>query len=1111
MKMLEALLSELAAFEDIEYSLQKNKGINLIRGCIDSQKTHLIYGLSRKFHNRIIVTGDELKAKRILEEYRFFGEPCYYYPPKDFLFYKADVRGNVIARERMAAVKSLLEGEEGTIITTIDGFFDELPSLSYLRSERIRICPGDILDIRQLSERLIKIGYERCAQVESGGQFALRGGILDVFSYTDETPVRIEFWDDEVDSLRSFDAETQRSLGNLKDVTIYPYPSVEKDVNEKVTFIDYFDSDNSVFFLDEPNRLKERAEFIQNEYAESVENRVAKGYMTPEEVEKMEDFPKVAAAFAKRHTAALATIDAMREDWRIEKSFSLEVRSGGTYKGDFELLISDLEKSMKKGARVILMCGSRSRGKRLSEDLRDFGLNAFYLEDKNRVINSGEIGVTYGKIFQGYEYPSIGFMVISESDIFGREQKKKKRYKGGARIRSFDDLKVGDYVVHESHGVGIYRGIEKINVDKTVKDYLKVEYAKGGNLYIPATGLELLQKYSGGSETPKLNTLGTAQWEKTKKKTRAAVDEVAQELVDLYALRDAKKGFAFGKDTVWQQEFEELFEYDETEDQLAAIADTKRDMESTRIMDRLICGDVGFGKTEIAIRAAFKAVQENKQVAILVPTTILAEQHYRTFCQRMKEFPVNVELLCRFRTPKEQKQTIEKLKSGRADIVIGTHRLLSKDVAFKDLGLLIVDEEQRFGVSHKEKIKQLKTDVDVLTLSATPIPRTLNMSLIGIRDMSILEEAPVDRIPIQTYVMEYNEETVREAINRELGRGGQVYFVYNRVDNIADMAGFISKLVPEASVAFAHGQMSERELEDVMMEFIQGNTDVLVATTIVENGIDLPNANTMIIYDADKMGLSQLYQLRGRIGRSNRTSYAFLMYRKNKMLKEQAEKRLSAIREFSQLGGGYRVALRDLELRGAGNLLGKRQSGHMAAIGYDLYCKMLGEAVGALKGDAPKENYETAVDLAVSAYIPGSYIDNEFQKLSVYKQISQIESEEDYSDMLDELTDRYGDLPQEVINLMEIARIKALAHSLQLIEISQKGEVYRFVFYDKAKLDPANLPELIREAKGDLTVKTGKTPVLIYKRRSLLKNGEEESPFDVADKVLKGIKTLIPD
>ena len=623
-------------------------------------------------------------------------------------------------------------------------------------------------------------------------------------------------------------------------------------------------------------------------------------------------------------------------------------------------------------------------------------------------------------------------------------------------------MSVGDYVVHEGHGVGIYRGIENVEVDGVAKDYIKIEYGGGGSLYILATNLDMIQKYADkDTKQVKVNKMSGPEWTRTKTKVKGAVKELAMDLVKLYAARQEAEGYVCGPDTVWQREFEEMFPYEETQDQLDAIAAAKRDMESTKIMDRLVCGDVGFGKTEVAIRAAFKMVQEGRQCAVLVPTTILAQQHYNTFCQRMKEYPINIGLLSRFRTRAEQKKTLEDLKAGRVDIIIGTHRLLSKDVEFKNLGLLVVDEEQRFGVTHKEKIKKIKENVDVLTLTATPIPRTMHMSLIGIRDMSLLEEAPVDRQPIQTYVMEYNDEMVREAILREMARGGQVYYVYNRVNGIEEIAANLAELVPDAVVAYAHGQMSERELEKIMYQFINGEIDVLVSTTIIETGLDISNANTMIIHDADNLGLSQLYQLRGRVGRSNRTSYAFLMYKRDKLLKEVAEKRLSAIREFTELGSGYRIAMRDLEIRGAGSLLGEKQSGHMEAVGYDLYCKMLNRAVMEAKGEKIQEDFETSVDIDIDAFIPVSYIKNEFQKLDMYKRIASIQNVEEYGEMLDELIDRFGELPKPAANLLLVALIRAEAHAAGVVQLVHKEKETRIYMHERADVDVAAIPDFL--------------------------------------------------
>ena len=914
------------------------------------------------------------------------------------------------------------------------------------------------------------------------GQFSVRGGIIDIYSLTEENPWRIELWGDEIDSIRSFDAESQRSLENLDEITIYP--AVEK-VGEKemVSFLEYFSREKSILFLDEPNHLVEKGMAVEEEYLQSRKHREEKGE------QKLPNnwlcrFDTLQKALNQYNCAAFCALEPKRGKWKITEKFDVTVKTVNSYNSSFELLVKDLLQYKKQGFQIALLSGSRTRAERLAKDLQEEGLNAFYSTDYDRLIQPGEIMVAYGHAKKGFEYPLIKFAVMTETDIFGQEQKKKKKKKNynGQRIQDFAELSIGDFVVHEKHGLGIYRGIEKVEVDKIVKDYIKIEYRGGSNLYILATQLDALQKYSGAdtAKAPKLNKLGGQEWNKTKSRVRGAVKNIAKELVELYAVRQEKEGYVCGPDTVWQREFEEMFPYEETEDQLNAIEDTKRDMESTKIMDRLVCGDVGYGKTEVALRAAFKAVQESRQVVYLVPTTILAQQHYNTFVQRMKEFPVKVELLCRFRTPAQQKKAIEGLKKGQVDIVVGTHRVLSKDIEFKNLGLLIIDEEQRFGVAHKEKIKQLKKDVDVLTLTATPIPRTLHMSLIGIRDMSVLEEPPMDRIPIQTYVMEYDEETVREAINRELRRGGQVYYVYNRVTDIAEVALRISKLVPDARVDFAHGQMSERELEQVMYGFINGEIDVLVSTTIIETGLDISNVNTMIIHDSDRYGLSQLYQLRGRIGRSNRTSYAFLMYRPNMVLRETAEKRLAAIREYTDLGSGFKIAMRDLELRGAGNLLGAQQHGHMNAVGYDLYCKMLSEAVKEAKGIHTMEDFETSVDLNIDAFIPDTYISNEFQKLDIYKRIAGIENQSDYDDMLEELLDRFGEPTKAVLNLLAIAKMKAMAHQAYVTEIKQTGKEIKITLYEKAKINPAGIPALMDKYRRRLQFKTDKEPKFIF-------------------------------
>ena len=1071
-------LQNLAEMEELQKLAGKNRGVIAVSGCMESQKAHLMYGLSGLFPCHLILSEDERSAKQIYEDYRFYDRDVLYYPARDLLFFQADIHGNLIIRQRMQVIKALLTREEVTVVTSVDGCMDFLGSLENIKKQLIHFRNDSALDLDKLKDSLVQMGYERVGQVEMPGQFSIRGGIVDIYALTEENPWRIELWGDEIDSIRSFDAQSQRSLENLEEIVIYPAAEQQAE-NSGITFPDYFPADKTLIFLDEPNRLVENAQAVEEEFSQSCRNREEKGTANLSQG-WMCGWNDLQKKLNRRNCISFSSLEPKKTGWDLTGNFNLTVKSMNSYQSSFELLVKDLKQYKKRGYQTVLMSGSRTRAERLAKDLQEEGLSAFYGQDTDRILEPGEIMTVYGHARKGFEYPLIKFAVITETDIFGKEQKprkKKKTYKGN-RIQDFAELSIGDFVVHERHGLGIYRGIEKVEVDKVVKDYIKIEYRGGSNLYILATQLDALQKYAGADadRTPKLNKLGGQEWKKTKTRVKGAVRNIARELVELYAVRQEKEGYVCGPDTVWQKEFEEMFPYEETEDQLAAIEDTKRDMESTKIMDRLVCGDVGYGKTEVALRAAFKEVQESRQVVYLVPTTILAQQIYNTFVQRMKEFPVRVDLLCRFRTPAQQKKTIEDLKKGQVDVVIGTHRVLSKDVEYKNLGLLIIDEEQRFGVAHKEKIKQLKKNVDVLTLTATPIPRTLHMSLIGIRDMSVLEEPPMDRVPIQTYVMEYDEETVREAVSRELRRGGQVYYVYNRVNDIAEVALRLAKLLPEARVDFAHGQMSERELESVMYSFINGDIDVLVSTTIIETGLDISNVNTMIIHDSDRYGLSQLYQLRGRIGRSNRTAYAFLMYRQNMMLKETAEKRLSAIREYTDLGSGFKIAMRDLELRGAGNLLGAEQHGHMNAVGYDLYCKMLSEAVKEAKGIHTMEDFETTIDLNMDAFIPDSYISNEYQKLDIYKRIAGIETQQDYDDMLEELLDRFGEMPKAVLNLLAIARMKALAHRAYVTEIKQTGADMRITLYEKAQLDPAGIPAILAKYRRGLQFKADQEP-----------------------------------
>lgn len=1139
-------IEELAGYENIEKCLADQGKAVMVNGCIDSEKAHLLNALSQKVKCRVVITYDEAKAREIYDDCRFYNKNTVYYPAKDFIFYSADVHGNLIVKERLEVIKKIIDnryngGETLTVVMTIDGCADMLLPIETIMKNIITFEEGGIVDVEELRKKLVSIGYERVGQVDAHGQFAIRGGIIDIFPMTEVTPVRIELWDEEIDSIKSFDVESQRSVERLERIEIYPAceeifsksekedgiismkaelkkqlavlkkednfeaaKRLERNIDEfdetidigrfihsfaktTVSFLDYFDRDDTLFIVDEPNRLKEKMDLVEFEFGESMQSRLSNGYILPSQSNVIYSAREIYAKVNSRKLLVLSTLDYKPELLEISETFRIDCRGISSYNNRFEFLADDLKKFKKGGYKAVVVSNSRTRAQRLADDLREYELNSYFSENFERPVANGEIMVTYGNIHQGFEYPLLKFVVIAESDIFGREKKEKKKKKKyeGRTIATFNDLSVGDYVVHENHGLGIYRGIEKVTVDKIEKDYIKIEYAKNGNLYILATQLDMLQKYADAdARKPKLNKLGSQEWSKTKERVHGAVAAVARDLVELYAKRQEQLGYRFGKDTVWQTEFEESFPYDETDDQIKAIEDTKRDMESRKIMDRLICGDVGFGKTEIAIRAAFKAVQEGKQVAYLVPTTILAQQHFNTFEQRMKNYPVKVALLSRFKTAKEVRETLADLKKGFVDIVIGTHRLLSKDIIYKDLGLLIVDEEQRFGVSHKERIKKLKENVDVLTLSATPIPRTLHMSLVGIRDMSVLEEPPIDRLPIQTFVTEHNDEMIREAINREISRGGQVYYVYNRVKSIDEAAAHIKALVPDANVEFAHGQMDEHTLERIMYEFINGEIDVLVSTTIIETGLDISNVNTMIIEDADKFGLSQLYQLRGRVGRSNRTAYAFLLYKRDKMLKEIAEKRLHAIREFTDLGSGFKIAMKDLEIRGAGNVLGEKQHGHMEAVGYDLYCKMLNEAVNELKGIKNDNLFETTVDINVDAFIPSRYIKSEFQKLDVYKRIAGIETQEEFMDMQDELMDRFGDLPKSAVNLLNIALIKSIAHSFGVTEIkgglAGQNWTTAIKMYPKAEIQTENIVQMVKEYDRELKFTLDKEPFFTY-------------------------------
>ncbi|MCR5743707.1 MAG: transcription-repair coupling factor [Lachnospiraceae bacterium] len=1153
-------LGELGAMNRLVEDLERGKTPVQITGCVPSQKVHFMYEVGKSHKWRLIVAANDLAAREIYEDYVQFEPEAVFYPPKDMIFYQADMQGKLLLGQRIRAMKLICEGEGGTIITTMDGLMNVLPGLDSWKKHVISISAAQVLKLTPLRADLVRMGYEFAQSVTAPGEFSIRGSIVDIYPFTEDNPVRIDLWDEEVDSVKYFDVDSQRSISEVDSINIYPArefvvsdavkrmgidrlrseyeeayarlkkqemweeaTNLQKNVGsfideleggvipenilasmkyfgeEGQSLIDYMPED-TICFANEPAAMQEKATAVTIEFSESTKHRLTGGYILSGQAGLIYKSELIFGKLSKRKTVVLTGLDTRVSQIDIKNIYSVNASGVASYKENQAQLVKDLEKWHRAGYRVVLLYASRTKAKRMAEYLQVYDLDVFFNDEGNTEVLPGQTLITVGALRRGFEYTYLKFVVLTESDILGREQKKtrRKQYKG-TRIGDLSDLKVGDYVVHENYGLGIYKGIERKRSEGVWRDYIRIEYGDDSSLFIPATQFEYIQKYSDkDKQNVKLNNLYGGEWKKTKTKVKAAVEKVAEELVLLYAERRQRHGYEYGEDTLWQREFEESFPYEETQDQLRVIEEVKSDMESTKIMDRLVCGDVGFGKTEVAIRAAFKAVQEGKQVVYLVPTTILAQQHYNTFTQRMKDYPIRVDLLSRFRTPAQVKNTLEDLKKGMVDIVIGTHRVLSKDVQFRDLGLLIIDEEQRFGVKHKEKIKELKTNVDVLTLTATPIPRTLHMSLIGVRDMSVIEQAPSDRLPIQTYVCEHTKELVREAISREVARGGQVYYVYNRVMDIARVTAELQEMMPDLSIAFAHGQMSERELESIMLDFVNGDIDVLVSTTIIETGLDIPNVNTIIIDDADRMGLSQLYQLRGRVGRSNRTAYAFILYRQNKVLKEDAEQRLEAIRQFTELGSGVKIALKDLEIRGAGNVMGHDQHGHMEAVGYDLYCKMLNEAVMRLTGrqkEMPKT--EAFVDIDIDAFIPDTYISSESLLLDMYKRITTLENDEEYEDIVDELVDRFGDVPEPVMNLLDVALLRATATKAGALTVRADDHMGSVTFSPDASIDPDKLKALMDKYRGDLRISAGSKVVMTFTQRDKTKQtlGEMTKTF----------------
>lgn len=1143
--LIEPLL-KLDVYNQLRQNIEQNKTPVLALGVLESQKCHLMYALNQHLNRPIlIIANNDLRAKEIYEDMQYFSQNnAMIYPSKDIIFYTADVHSLDIVKKRISIINSILSNKIPIIVLSIEALFDRLVKKDIFSSFILHLSEAQTITLDELIHKLTSMGYERTDLVEGQGQFAVRGGIVDIFPITEENAIRIEFWDNEIDSIRILDSYSQRSIERTKDITIFPTKElvydnrqvnlalkrIEEEYNfvlnkleksnlnnekenlkenigeiiealktntgfngeeryikyfydDTVTLLDYM-PDNTIIFWDEMPRIAQKAETILKEYEESIKSHIEKGYMLPNQTQMIFNYHDILHITQNYTQVLLMTIHQSVKDFSIETTLNFNVSSASTFGKRIDLLEENLVKWKKNKYKILVLSGTKAKGEMLHKEFLSADIESVVINKLERSLENGEIVITNGSIQKGFEYGDIKFVVVSDKELFGLQKKKisSKKKRKGSKIESFTDLKVGDYVVHDNYGIGIYRGIEKMFIDGINKDYLKITFADDGSLYVPINQMDIIQKYIGAEgKKPRLNKLGGAEWGKAKARVKGAVKNLAKDLVRLYSKRQACKGFIYSQDTEWQKEFEAMFPYDETDDQLSAIEDVKRDMETGKVMDRLICGDVGYGKTEVAIRAAFKAVQDSKQVAYLVPTTILAQQHYNTFVERMKDFPIKIGLISRFRTKLEQKQTIEDVKSGNIDILIGTHRILSKDVEFKDIGLVIIDEEQRFGVTHKEKLKKLKENVNVLTLTATPIPRTLHMSLTGIRDMSILEDPPEERQPIQTYVMRYDSVFIKDAILRELGRGGQIFYLHNRVQNISEVAGRLKNLVPEANIAYAHGQMSERELENVMMDYINKDIDVLVCTTIIETGLDISNANTIIVQDADRMGLAQLYQLRGRVGRSSRIAYAYFMYQKDKVLREVAEKRLQAIREFTEFGSGFKIAMRDLEIRGAGNLLGSEQHGHMETVGYDMYCKILDETVKELQGINVEEEFETSIDININAYIPSKYIESEEQKLEIYKKIASIKTNDDFLDVQEEIEDRYGDIPISVQNLLDISLLKSQAHSNGITSISQKGTKIIITYKNQDYIDNTNINEVIKSYKDKLLFTAAVNPYITLK------------------------------
>ena len=1109
MEQLLSLLKTIPEYKTMLSALQKGESA-AVTGIGQINRTHMIAGLYRDVQRpMVLLCQDDMAARRLQEELKcFLRIEAPILPSRELTLYDTAVVSRAWEQKRLRQLYDLAVGKTNLQILSWEALSLRTIPKHRLLDAAFTLEVGREYPIDELIAQLSAAGYSRCGMVEGSGQFAVRGGIIDIFSPAADQPIRAEFFGDELDTMGFFDPQTQRRSENIDSVTILPVgetqPSLHpkgiaglckdiaslisrqkrrKNLNESLISTlerdlekyengmnnpasdrymaliypemamaaDYIPENALVVICDHAN-LRRTANTRSDEMGMQLDSMLQSGLVAGELCDyvcQWEDFCRRLKGKTAVYFDAFGGTS-YPEDCRPKHLFPLTAKQLPGYGGNLDTAASDLAHYQKLEFGSLVLCGSRRRAELLQEMLRSRNISAFICIPLTSLPSPGQILLSEGTLPYGMEYPLSRLAVLTEGQLIARKEPKRKAAKktgstNRQKLNSFTDLTPGDLVVHENYGIGRFVAMEQIKVDNAVKDYIKIAYQGSDTLFVPATQLDMVSKYIGGGSEDKpvkLNKIGSDAWQKTKAKARKAAKDMAGELIQLYAARKRQTGFAFAADAPWQKEFEDNFPYPETDDQLRCIADIKRDMESPTPMDRLLCGDVGFGKTEVALRAVMKAVMDGKQVAILVPTTVLAQQHYTTAVSRFRGFPVNIDVLNRFRTPKLQQQTLANLRAGSVDLVIGTHKLLQKSVQFKDLGLLIIDEEQRFGVSHKERLKEMSKGVDVLTLSATPIPRTLNMALSGIRDMSTIEEPPADRYPVQTFVMEHNHAVIDDAIRREVERGGQVYYLHNRTETIDQCASAIQRRIPGITVGVAHGQMGEEALGDVMQAMNDGTIQVLVCTTIIETGLDIPNANTLIIENADRFGLSQLHQLRGRVGRSTRHAYAYFTYRPDKNLTEIAEKRLSAIRDFAEFGSGFKIAMRDLEIRGAGNLLGSEQSGHMMSVGYDMYLKLLDEAVLEEQGHAPK-TLDCTADLNVTANVDKNYVARGEERMDLYRRMAAVRTQEDADDLLDEIVDRYGEPPKGVLNLIDIALLRAKARDAGIKDIKQKsGDVH---------------------------------------------------------------------